>query len=54
MLRSHEVPFVVVITMTPRVAEQLLRDFTPEQRKVIEKAAEAFVRSIKDDGGLVY
>jgi hypothetical protein len=54
MIRSWFVPFVIKITMTRRVAEQILSDYTPEERKVLEEAADALVKSIKDGGGSVY
>lgn len=42
--------------MTPRVAQQLLDDIapTPKEKEVFERAAEAFVKAIKESGGYVY
>jgi hypothetical protein len=43
------------ITMTPRVAQQLLDDIapTPKEKEVFERAAEALVKSIRENGGTV-
>lgn len=55
MIRSHEVPFLIKITMTQRVARQLLDDIapTPREKEVFERAAEALIKSIKESGGSV-